>query len=166
MTGVCIVGGYYGTNLSNAYASDSSGKVIASGRGRIVIDGEGLATNTIGLALGENTYGGVAIRSGYNATGTESAIVLAGKTISTWPALRFGFYAHDHYAYDSAIQATGTGGISLIGDNPANASFYSIEFNGTSVLSREGDINIDGIGKGVLFFVFVFCVLSVIKNVE
>ena len=128
MTGVCIVGGYYGTNLSNVYAGDSSGKVIASGRGRIIIEGEGLATNSIGLALGENTYGGVSIRSGYNATATESAIVLLGKTVSTWPALRFGFYAHDHYGHDSLIQATGTGGISLIGDNPASASWYSIEF--------------------------------------
>jgi hypothetical protein len=104
-----------------------------------------------GIEIGHGGAGEILIHS--SAAEHPAINIQATTSATSEPAILLGYHAYTwpYTQWKMQLEATGAGGINILGTTPNNSSRASIEMTGTNVLSREGAILIDGNTRGVNF---------------
>ena len=120
---------------------------VDSGQGQIEIRGESEGWGVQLNRSGENdTY---PVKSTFTSrSNTSPAIYMSGSTTGTNEVALLGSWG-DAGRDNLTIQSVGNGSIELIGSAPANTTLAAVGLTSTSVLSKSGQIKIDGGSGGI-----------------
>ncbi len=130
-------------------------KTIAAGAGQIDIQASTpvASSRARGIEIGANQASRIAILS--SATASPAINIEAVIADRSEEAILIGFHAYTWRTGGQdrriLIEASGQGGINIDGTKVGTGGFLGVEINGTAILSKEGDITIDGNQRGVRF---------------